>query len=185
MRAGGNGVKIRQVASKLLYRGRVVSLTLDAYRAGEGPSFQRETIRHPASVVILPIGRGKRVLLIRQFRHAVGRYIYEIPAGTTEPEEPLLACAKRELAEETGFSANRWQRLTEFYPTPGISTERMVLYRATELVPLPKAVPKDPDEYITPRMVPARSVIEMVRRHRIIDAKSIIGVLFGLSRIRW
>ncbi len=176
-------VAIRQVSSKLLYRGRVIRLTLDTYRASNGGTFRRETIHHPASVVILPLLEGKRVLLIRQFRHALKRYIYEIPAGTSEPGESLLACAKRELAEETGYRASRWQRLYEFYPAPGISTERMILYRATALRPLLQSVPKDRDEYITPLIVPVKTALAMVRKNRVVDAKSIMGLLFGLGRV--
>jgi ADP-ribose pyrophosphatase len=96
-----------------------------------------------------------------------------------------LACAKRELAEETGFRAARWRRLHEFYPAPGVSTERMVLYRATGLTPLAKKVAMDKDEYIIPKPVSAKTAIAMVRKNKIADAKSIIGILMGLGRIRW
>lgn len=178
-------IAIKRVASKMIYRGRVATLSLDSYRTADGKSFRRETIRHPASVVILPILPGNRVLLIRQFRHALGRYIYEIPAGTSEPNESLLHCAKRELAEEAGHSARRWERLTMFYPAPGISTERMVLYRASGLISLKHPVAKDKDEYITPHIVTAPQAVELVRRNRIVDAKSIIGILWGLGRIKW
>ena len=177
---------IRKVASKILYRGGVVRLTLDTYRTTDGRSFRRETIQHPASVVIVPLLEGKRVLLIRQFRHALNRYIYEIPAGTSEAGEELLTCAKRELAEETGYQAGHWQRLLEFYPAPGVSTERMVLYRAIKVRPLLRnRATQDKDEVITPQIVPAHAALEMVHRNRIIDAKSILGILFGLGRIRW
>ena len=177
---------IRKVASKILYRGGVVRLTLDTYRAADGRSFRRETIQHPVSVVIVPLLEGKRVLLIRQFRHALNRYIYEIPAGTSEPGEEPLVCAKRELAEETGCQAGHWQRLFEFYPAPGVSTERMVLYRAIRLRPLLRnRATLDKDEYITPYIVPAHTALELVRQNKIIDAKSVIGILFGLGRIRW
>lgn len=178
-------VPIRRISSKLLYRGRVVRLTLDTYSAGVRGRFLRETIQHPASVVILPILPGNRVLLIRQFRHALNRYIVEIPAGTSEPGEPLLSCARRELAEETGHRAHRWERLFEFYPAPGVSTERMVLYRATGLTPLKKKVAKDKDEYITPLIVSAGQAVAMVRQNRIVDSKSMMGILIGLSRIKW
>jgi ADP-ribose pyrophosphatase len=179
-------IAIRKVASKTLYRGRVVRLTLDTYRTSDGRSFRRETIQHPCSVVIVPLLEGKRVLLIRQFRHALNRFIYEIPAGTSEPGEELLVCAKRELAEETGYQASHWQRLFEFYPAPGVSTERMVLYRATKVRSLLRSrATKDKDEYITPQIVPAHSALEMVRQNKIIDAKSILGILWGLGRIRW
>ncbi len=178
-------IAIRQVESKTLHRGRVVRLTLDTYRTADGCEFRRETIRHPASVVIVPVAGDNRVVLIRQFRHALGRYIYEIPAGTSEPGEPLLRCAKRELAEEAGFTANRWERLFEFYPAPGVSTERMVLYRASGLGPLKRAAAKDQDEYITPILVSKEKAVAMVRQNRIADAKSILGILLGLNRIRW
>ncbi len=178
-------VKIRRLKTRILYRGRVVRLTLDTYRTADGNRFLRETIRHPASVVIVPILEGNRVLLIRQFRHALNRYILEVPAGTSEPGEPLLTCAKRELAEETGYRASRWHRLSEFYPAPGVSTERMILYRAMGLFPLAKRVAKDRDEYITPRIVSASTAVKMVQQNEIVDAKSILGILLGLGRIRW
>jgi len=177
--------KIRRISSKLLYRGRVAHLTLDTYQTARGNTFRRETVRHPASVVILPLFSNGKILLIRQFRHAIGRTIYEIPAGTSEPGESLFTCAKRELAEETGYQAKWWKRLFEFYPAPGISTERMVLYRAKGLSPLAKTRPKDKDEYITPAIVSEKTAVSLVRRNKIIDAKSMIGILFGLGRIRW
>lgn len=160
-------------------------LTMDTYRAASGCTFRRETIHHPFSVVIVPILEGRRVLLIRQFRHALNRYIYEIPAGTSEPGEPLLSCARRELAEETGYKASRWKRLFEFYPAPGVSTERMVLYVAQGLSPLAKKVAKDKDEFITPWIVPAAKAVRMVHQNKIVDSKSIIGILAGLKRIKW
>lgn len=178
-------IAIRQIGSKVLHLGRVVRLTMDTYRTADGRTFRRETIRHPASVVILPIAAGNRVVLIRQFRNALGRYIYEIPAGTSEPGEPLATCAKRELAEEAGYRAARWKRLLQFYPAPGVSTERMALYRADGLSLLKKAPAKDNDEYITPVIVPAKKAVAMVYKNDIVDAKSIIGILFGLERIRW
>ncbi len=178
-------VAIKQIASKILHRGGHIRLTMDTFRAADGRRFRRETIHHPASVVILPLLAGNRVVLIRQFRSALGRYIYEIPAGTAEPGEPLARCARRELAEEAGYRAARWTRLHAFYPAPGISTERMVLFRAEGLSLLTRAPDKDPDEYITNVVVPAKEAIAMVRKNQIVDAKSIIGILFGLKKICW
>ena len=178
-------LRIRKMGSKTLYKGRVIQLTLDYYKTADGHSFHRETFRHPPSVVIMPILEGNKILLLRQFRHALGRYIYEIPAGTSEPGESLLTCAKRELAEETGYHARRWKKLYEFYPAPGVSTERMALYRAKGLKPLTHRVAKDEDEYITLLIVSAAQALKLVRTNSIIDAKSIIGILSGLDRIRW
>ena len=163
----------------------MATLSLDTFRKPSGDSYLRETIQHPPSVVILPVLDDGRVLLIRQFRHAVSGIIYEIPAGTTEPGEPMLACARRELAEETGYTARRWKRLCEFYPAPGISTEWMVLYKAEGLSKLKKRIPMDKDEQITVHATPARKVLRMIRKNQILDAKSIIGLLWGLDRICW
>ena len=134
---------------------------------------------------ILPILADGRIVLIRQFRHAVGRFIYEIPAGTTEPGEPLLRCAKRELGEETGYSASRWRRICRFYPAPGISTERMELYVARGLKPLAEKTAMDQDEQITLHIVSAKEALRLAQTNRIVDAKSLIGILWGLNRIRW
>ena len=176
---------VKRVRSKIIYRGRVATLSLDTFRKPSGDSYIRETIQHPPSVVILPILDDGRLALIRQFRHAVNGIIYEIPAGTCEANEPALACAKRELAEEAGYSAFRWKRVCEFYPAPGISTERMALFVATALKKLKKAVPMDKDEQITVHPTPARRALQMVRRNEIVDAKSIIGIVWGLNTIRW
>ncbi len=176
---------IKRVSSKTIYRGRVANLSLDTFRTSEGRSFLRETIHHPPSVVILPVTPAGKILLIRQHRHAVGRTLYEIPAGTSEANEPLSRCARRELAEETGHRAARWQRVCEFYPAPGISTERMVLYVASGAVPLKRGTHFDEDEQITVLPTSPRKVLQMVRANRIVDAKSIIGILWGLRRIRW
>ncbi|MDO8730226.1 MAG: NUDIX hydrolase [Candidatus Omnitrophota bacterium] len=142
-------------------------------------------ILHPPSVVILPVLDDGRVVLIRQFRHAIKRTIYEIPAGTREPNEPALACAKRELMEETGYSASRWKRICEFYPAPGISTERMDLFVARGLKKLKKRIPMDKDERITVHPAPVHRALQLVRQNKIMDAKSIIGILWGLDRVKW
>ena len=176
---------IQRTRSKMIYRGRVADLSLDTFRTSDGRSFLRETIRHPPSVVILPLTPQGQVLLIRQYRHAVGRWIYEIPAGTTEPREPLLRCAKRELGEETGHKAARWKRVCKFYPAPGISTEWMGLYVATGAVPIKRGTNLDDDEHIALHPVSPKKALQMVKDNQIIDAKSIIGILWGLGRVRW
>ena len=176
---------VKRVRSKIIYQGKVATLSLDTFRKPSGESYLRETIQHPPSVVILPVLADGRLALIRQFRHAVNGVIYEIPAGTCEPGEPSLACAKRELMEETGYSGSRWKRICEFYPAPGISTERMDLFVATALKKLKKRIPMDKDEQITVHPTSARRTLQLVRSNKIIDAKSIIGIVWGLGRVKW
>ena len=178
----GSG-QFRVTRRRLLYRGRVVRMTKDTIRWRDGRTFQREVIHHPKSVVLLPILPDGRVVLIRQFRAAIERFIYEIPAGTSEPGEGLPACCRRELAEETGYAARRWTFVCRFFPAPGVSTEEMFLYRATGLTKLAHPPPKDQDELITPKLVTAAEAIRMVRRGAIMDAKSILGILLGLGAV--
>ena len=163
----------------------MATLSLDTFRKPSGETYLRETIQHPPSVVILPLLEDGRVVLIRQFRHAVNGIIYEIPAGTREVGEPALACAKRELMEEAGYSATRWKRICQFYPAPGISTERMDLFVAGGLKKLLKPVPMDKDEQITTHPTSVGNTLKLIRTSKIIDAKSIIGILWGLNRIKW
>ena len=175
----------RVIRRRLLYRGRVVTMTHDTIRWRDGRTFQREVIHHPRSVVLLPILPDGRVVLIRQFRAAIERFIYEIPAGTSEPGESLATCCRRELAEEIGYAARRFTPLCRFFPAPGVSTEEMVLYRATSLTRLAAPPPKDQDELITPRIVTAAQALRMVRTGRILDGKSMLGLLWGLGALTW
>lgn len=175
----------RIIRRRRLYQGRVVRLTRDTIRWKDGHTFQREVIHHPRSVVLLPVLGGGRVVLIRQFRAAIERFIYEIPAGTTEPGEGLLACCRRELAEEIGYRARDYTFVCRFFPAPGVSTEEMFLYRATGLAPLAHPPAKDRDELITPRVVTAAQALRMVARGQIVDAKSLVGILWGLGAVRF
>ena len=170
----------RVIRRRLLYRGRVVRLTKDTIRWQDGRTFEREVIHHPKSVVLLPLLPDGRVVLIRQFRAAIERFIYELPAGTTEPGEGVLACCRRELAEEIGYRARRYELLCWFFPAPGISTEEMSLYRATGLMKLARPPAKDADELITPVVLTTARALSMVRRGQIMDAKSMLGLLWGV-----
>lgn len=183
MRARGRPFRV--VRRRLLFRGRVVRLTQDTIRWRDGHTFRREVIHHPKSVVLLPLLPGRRVVLIRQFRAAIERFIDEIPAGTTEPGESVLACCRRELAEEIGYRAARYTFIGKFFPAPGVSTEEMHCYRAEGLTVLAHPPAKDADELITPRIVTAAEALRMVRDGRINDAKTMLGITFGLGRVRW
>lgn len=181
---GARARPFRVVRRRVVFRGRV-TMTRDTLRWADGQTFQREVIHHPKSVVVLPVLPDGRIVLIRQFRAAIERFIHEIPAGTTEPGESVLTCCRRELAEEIGYRAARYEFLCRFYPAPGVSTEEMTLYRATGLTRLAHPPSKDADERITPSLVTAAEALRMVRTGRIVDAKSMIGITWGLGTIRW
>lgn len=139
----------------------------------------RAVIRHPGAVVIIPMVDEDRVCLIRNFRVAIGRPLLELPAGTLVPGEDLLHAADRELIEETGYRAGRWQPLPSFWVSPGILDERMHLFLATALEAGPPA--REPGEEIENVVVDWEEALAMVRQGDIEDAKTLIGLLLVQS----
>lgn len=176
----------RVVESRRLHSGYIFELVKDRFEldAVPGKVFTRELIVHPGAVVIVPFADKDHILLLRQFRYAAKGDLWEIPAGTLERGEPTLACAKRELEEETGFKAAKWKFLTKFYSAPGICDEVMTLYAAEGLRPGRKDL--DADEWIEHRVVSFRDALRMVKSGAIADAKTLAGILwvaaFGARR---
>ena len=133
-----------------------------------------EIIKHPGAALILPfLGRDK-IVFIRQYRPVIGGYIWELPAGTRKQKESLLACARRELQEETGYCASRMAKVGHIYPAPGYTTEKIAIYKA-EGLRLSKAV-QEKDEDIPTRVLDRLRVRQMVRKGRIVDAKTICAL---------
>jgi 8-oxo-dGTP pyrophosphatase MutT (NUDIX family) len=127
-------------ASAELARGSLVRVRTDTVRMPGGQTADREIVEHPGAVAVLGRGESGRVLMIRQYRHPVGRLLWEIPAGLRDkPGEPLLAAAERELLEETGYRAAGWRVLGDFFTSPGFSTERIRIFLATGLTRVPAA----------------------------------------------
>lgn len=179
--------KVRLVSSRTVYRGPVFWVTTDYVQEPGGVSARRDVIRHSGSIVVLAVdnsARAPRVLLERQYRHAANDYLWELPAGRIDPGERELAAAKRELLEETGYTAAKWKRILKFYASPGFVAETMAVFMATGL----RAGPAQPeeDEIIYKRMVPLPTAVNMVLRGTIRDAKTISSVLWldHLSRTR-
>jgi len=142
----------------------------------DGRRHVRQVIRHPGAVVILPRLDDGRVVLIRNYRAAVGRHLLELPAGTLElGEEPVVA-AHRELAEETGYRAQSMQWLTSFFASPGILDEKMHLFLATGLESGPRDL--QPDEQIESVVLPWNEALALARDRQIEDAKTLIGLFF-------
>ena len=138
----------------------------------------REVVVHPGAVVILPIFQDGRIAMIRQHRRAIEEYLWELPAGTLEPEEKPIDCAARELEEETGYRAGRLQPLIEFYPSPGILTERMHVFVATELTHVGQRL--DSGEEIEVEIMPRDRVERMLVSGEFHDGKTIatLGLWF-------
>jgi len=174
----------RVLTSKVIFRGPVFYVTSDRVKEPGGIVARRDIIRHPGSVVILAADDSRpqlRVLLARQYRYAASRRLWELPAGRIDPGEKPLAAARRELLEETGFTARRWKRALFFYSSPGFLDETMAIYLATGLIP-GQAQPEE-DELIQKRLFPLPNAVRMVMNGRIEDGKTIAGVLW-LQRVQ-
>jgi ADP-ribose pyrophosphatase len=169
----------RVVSSKVVYRGPVFWITTDQVQEPGGVKVRRDLIHHSGSVVVLAVDDSRsvpRVLLERQYRHAAGDYLWELPAGRIDPGENELKAAQRELIEETGYRASRWRRILKFYASPGFMAETMAVYLATGLQ-IGIAEPEE-DEIIRKRMFPLPAALNMVMKGTIRDAKTISSVLW-------
>lgn len=141
----------------------------------DGRRIARDIVVHPGSAVILPMWSANRVVLIRNHRYAPDKTLWELPAGTLEPPEPPADCARRELIEEAGYRAGRLEPLMKLYPSPGICTELMHAFVATDLTQVEQQLVED--ERIEPMVISMNDVIEMIRNNEIEDAKTIAIVL--------
>jgi ADP-ribose pyrophosphatase len=171
--------KARVISSKEAYRGPVFWVTTDQVLEPTGVRVRRDVVRHSGSVVILAVDESTgspRVLLEKQYRHAAARFLYELPAGRIDEGENELKAAKRELLEETGYSARNWKRVLRFWASPGFVAETMSVYLARNLT-LGTAHPED-DEVIEMKLVPLPRAVAMVINQTIQDAKTIAGVLW-------
>lgn len=178
-KARGSSSHARLISSRTVYRGPVFWVTTDHVEEPGGVKVRRDLIHHSGSVVVVAVddsGTIPRVLLERQYRHAAGDYLWELPAGRIDPGEQELKAAQRELIEETGYRAQRWRRILRFYASPGFMAETMAVYLATGLTK-GKAEPED-DEVIRKRMVPLPAAINMVLKGTIQDGKTIASVLW-------
>lgn len=175
--------RFRVLSRRSVFRGRLVRLEILQIKTKSGRCYERELIKHPGAVVIIPRLPDGRLVLVHQLRVAVGAEIWELPAGTLEKGESALVCAQRELEEETGFRARQFRKLIEFFPTPGISNEKMILFLATGLRPS-NTLQCDADEELRPAFFKERQVEDMIRRGRIIDGKTILGFLLYQKQAR-
>ena len=172
-----------QVGSRRVYTGRVLNLDVDTVRFPNGLTGELEMIRHPGAAAVVPVlspddASDPSLLLIRQYRYAAGGPIWEIPAGRLEDGEEPEVCARRELLEEAGATAARWQRLTTIYTTPGFTDERIHLFAARDLSVNAEETRREPDEFMEVGPVAMSRVLEMIRDGTLVDAKTVVAVLF-------
>jgi len=161
----------------IVYHGKVFELIRENVTLENGTTTDVEFIEHPGATAVIPFLDDNRIVLLKQYRHALKKYIWEIPAGTLDPQEEIISCAKRELIEETGYSAAQWHRLGEITPVPGYSDERIHIFLATELQPADQNL--DEDEVIQVQAVDFLKALEMMGDGEIQDAKSIAGLFLA------
>ena len=166
--------------SETLYQGKVFRLSRENVTLKNGVTVDFDIIRHPGASAIVPVSQGNKLILIKQYRHATGKFIWEIPAGTLEPDESPLECATRELAEETGYQADKWEKLGLITPLPGYSDETIHLFLAQDLVPARQNL--DKDEMLDVHEVGLTEAVEMVHKGAILDSKTIAGLFMALGR---
>jgi 8-oxo-dGTP pyrophosphatase MutT (NUDIX family) len=179
----------RLISSEVLRRSRILEFRIDTIETTDGHRSTRDIAGHPGGVCVIAIDPDDRVLLVRQWRHATGGPLLEIPAGTLDRHtdgtiEDHAGAAARELEEETGARAGTWRYLGGFYTAPGFTSELMHLYLATELQPADEArLGPDEDERLELEPIPFDDAMAMAERGEIRDAKSIVG-LFWVARLR-
>ena len=179
-----SATKATVLSSKVSFQGKVFSVTTDKVMEPGGVTSTRDVIRHNGSVVVLAVDSSVNpndptILIERQYRHAAGQFLLELPAGRIEPGETPLAAAKRELIEETGFRAKRWSRLVRYYASPGFLAETMQIFLAEDI----RAGVAEPevDEKITLQQIPLSALVRDIKAGKILDGKTIIGILHFAS----
>ena len=157
-----------------VYRGRIVTLNLETVTLPNGASVQLEVVRHPGAAAVVPMKDARTVVLLRQYRHAAGGYIYEIPAGKLHPGEDPRDCAGRELEEEIGYRATGLEALVSFFSAPGFTDEVLHVFKGTGLIRGRQCLGHD--EVLDVVEVPLEKAIAQIRDGTIRDAKTIIGL---------
>jgi 8-oxo-dGTP pyrophosphatase MutT (NUDIX family) len=173
----GNNMPFKFIKSEVLLQGRTFKVRRDTLKTPDGRETKLEIIEHGGSVVLVPVDQEGNVLFVRQYRHATGREILELPAGTREEEEPYEDCAAREIREETGMEAGRLKKVGAFYLAPGYSSEFMAVFLATDLKDNP--LQADDDEFLQVEKVPVPEVTAMFNRGDIPDSKSLAAWLLA------
>jgi ADP-ribose pyrophosphatase len=173
----------RQPKRQTVFRGRVFRVERDRVTLPHGHTAVLDVIRHRGSVVLVPQPSPGQIILIRQYRYVIDRWIWELPAGTLEPGERPIRAAKRECEEETGWRPRRIERLGEYYATPGFCDELMIFYRCRDLEKPARRALGDDDEQIHPEVFTLRRAWQLVRRGEIVDMKTVVGMGLASGRL--
>ncbi|MDX9991640.1 MAG: NUDIX hydrolase [Anaerolineales bacterium] len=170
-------MKFERIKTEILFEGRAFDIRRDHLKTPSGRIAKYDIVEHHGSVVLVPVDEAGNIHFVRQYRHASGMELLELPAGTLEPGEEPIACAGRELREEIGMAASHLREIGSFYLVPGYSTEYMHVFLATGLQENP--LPPDLDEYLSVEKMPSGKALEMAHNGQIPDAKSLAALLLA------
>jgi len=170
------------IRSETLLQGRAFKVRRDYLKTPNGEDTKLEIIEHGGSVVLVPVDDDGNLLLVRQYRHAAGQDLLELPAGTRHEEEPFEECAAREIREETGMQASKLQKVGGFYLAPGYSTEFMAVFLATGLRHNP--LEADFDEFLQLEKIPVKRAAELFQSGEVLDAKSLAAWLLATPHLK-
>jgi len=166
------------IQSDMKYQGKAFSVREDQVQMPHGGISKLDIVEHVGAVTIFPIDEDGYVWFVRQYRHATGDELLELPAGTLEDSEDPISCAQREIQEEIGMAAGDLQEMGEFFLAPGYSTEYMYVYLASDLTP--SSLPGDEDEFLSIEKIHINKVIEMARENLFRDAKTLAALMLAL-----
>ena len=168
--------------SEPVFQGRAFKIRRDTLKTPDGNETKFDIVEHNGSVIIIPIDADDNMLFVRQYRHAAGKDLLELPAGTRDGSEAYEDCAAREIREETGMAAGRLERIGDFYLAPGYSTEFMAVFLATELHHDP--LEADDDEFLQVEKISVRDAIQMAERGEMPDAKSLAALFLARPHLK-
>ena len=162
------------VKRKEIFKGKLLNLSCERRRFPNGYVGDLEVIRHPGAVLVVPFLNKGKVVLIKQYRPVINTNIWELPAGTLDKKETPLACAKRELVEEIGYTAKNWGKIGYIYPAPGYTDEKILIYKASGLKKV--SLNLQEDECITPKILSIKAVKGLFKSGKLIDAKTLCAL---------
>jgi len=171
----------KTIQSKDIFSGRIIKVRVDTVSLPDGRKSTREIVEHSGAVAIVALDNDNNIHMVRQYRKPIEQVLLEIPAGTMEEKEEALNCARRELAEETGFHAASWEKILSYYSAPGFTDEELHLYLAQDLTPGESSL--DSDEFLESVSIPLEEAYRMIFTGQIVDGKSIIGIQYAFNRL--
>lgn len=171
----------KTINSRDIFSGRIIKVRVDTVSLPDGRESTREIVEHAGAVAMVAVDDADNIYLVRQYRKAAEQVMLEIPAGTLEPDEEILSCARRELEEEIGLRAGSWEKILSYYSAPGFCDEKLHLFLARDLSTGEKN--PDSDEFLESVSIPLKEAYRMIFTGQIVDGKSIIGIQYAFNHL--